>query len=250
MRPQKTCAVFIGHLLAVDERVIPHRADGTTFELIAARGGFIQVAVEGDAIGTRGQAALIPPRSALRVVDGSGPSARLYVEAASFDGRALRLELGSRHNALTVNDVGRRLVDVRCWDAVDRGDYITAAARMLGTLETRRPKSRALDSAVVKVISRLNGNQAKEPTSAELSDCAGISLPLLRGRFFQAIGMTMGTYARWQRLRRLAPLLQTGSIADAAVQAGFRSRDQLLNDVWRLFGFGESDLKQALWIAP
>ena len=242
-----TYVVFLGHLLILEDLDADRRSGGSTVELISLHDGTFHVGRDGER-GLPADAVALAPRSGLHVGDGSGACARLYVEAHSFHGRALRQQLGAARDPFTAVRLGRQIINASAWDAIARLDFVSAVARMLDGLEDRQPR-RPLNAAVSAVLARLDRVELPPPSLGELSRGVEVPVDRLRGMFVQMLGMTVSTYAAWLRLRRLCGTLRAASLDEAATRAGFRSGQQARDDVRRLFGMAGDELLAGRWLA-
>jgi AraC-like DNA-binding protein len=177
---------------------------------------------------------------------------RLFLDVKSAAGETL----ASRFRALPTQVVGATrntasptLLD-RVWQALTEHQYARAAGSILAAFGVPKPAATP-HPAVAKAVEYLNRFDRELPTATDLIKLVGIPAARMYSLFARDLGMSIGTYARWQRLRRFCvALTHSSDWGDAALRAGFRPPFVLADTVDRMFGLSESALDSGWWIAP
>ncbi|SEO44268.1 helix-turn-helix domain-containing protein [Aquisalimonas asiatica] len=105
------------------------------------------------------------------------------------------------------------------------------------------PQPEALDPRVRRAIHALLEDSRPPNDQEQLALHVGLSPSRLGHLFRQEIGMSIGRFRLWTRIQRLAMAIGvSGSITEAALNAGFRDPSQLARDFRMLFGLKPSGI--------
>lgn len=105
------------------------------------------------------------------------------------------------------------------------------------------PQPRSLDPRVRRAIHSLLEDSRPPNDQEQLALLVGLSPSRLGHLFRQEIGMSIGRFRLWTRIQRLAMAIGvSGSITEAALNAGFRDPSQLARDFRMLFGLKPSGI--------
>jgi AraC-like DNA-binding protein len=248
---QTTYAVFIGHLLAIEDAPHTFVARATTSQIVAARTGHLRITGHAGRTAERCTSAILGPGRRYGI-EWHGPQLlRLFIDAKSEEGKLLETRFRAHLSA------GSRAIsgfppamDTAVWRAIEGHEYAAAVVSVFRSLGVSRPVSKP-HPAVAKAVAELDRFDHDIPTPTDLLKVAGIPAGQMYSFFARYTGVTIGTYARWQRLRRFCvALTQSSDWSDAARRAGFRPPSLLKDAIVRTFGLPASALETGWWIAP
>ncbi|WP_336086173.1 helix-turn-helix domain-containing protein [Nocardia sp. SSK8] len=170
---------------------------------------------------------LIPPEWP-HVCRVPGGFARLSIDAHLLGPRSEPVVLSGRDR--------RRLLDALAVGAEVAGEPDLDAAR--AEVVALCGGADGVDERVLLAVERLG----EASSLAGLARSVGLSAPRLRGLTQAQVGVPLARLRRWERLRRAAAVLPTGTVAEAAAGAGFADQAHLARTARELAGRSPSSM--------
>lgn len=204
---------------------------------VLARRGTLRVSTGAEVQETRG---VFVPGDLAHAIDARGAEVViLFVDPESEHGRGLYRSLGRSLRYFGADEIEAWLGGAPAsFEGSD--DWLGGFFGRLG-VEPQRPR---LHPGVVRALAWLRSVPARShPKLDELAEVAGLSPSRFTHVFKESLGLPLRTYLLWQRLLRASRAMQSsGSLTEAAHQAGFADAAHMSRTFRRMFGSTPSEL--------